>query len=127
MNDNTQTFSESKVKEISSRYIRGVDKWRRMYAGMASNLERYENGIIYLKIENTEKRLPSNYKTALNLINCWIKFNKELSQSKGFVVSLYTTNKSTGFSIPGRDALGNEAFVEELVDKMQVKEELTLS
>lgn len=52
---NTQTLPESKVKEISLRYISGVDKWRRMYAGMASSLERYENGIIYLKVENTEK------------------------------------------------------------------------
>ncbi len=116
MNDNTQTFSESKVKEISSRYISGVDKFRRMYAGMASNLERYENGIIYLKIENTENKLQSNYETALNLIECWIKFNKELSQAKGFVVSFYRTI-STGFAMTVKDMDSNKRLTNNIIKK----------
>jgi len=114
MNDNIQTFSESKIKEISSRYISGVDKFRRMYAGMASNLERYENGIIYLKIENTEKKLLSSYETALSLIECWIKFNEELSQAKGFVVSFYRTI-STGFAMTLKDMDSNKGLTDNLI------------
>ena len=112
--NNTQTFPESKVKEISSRYISGVDKFRRMYAGMASSLERYENGIIYLKIENTEIKLLSNYETALSIAECWIKFNKELSQAKGFVVSFYKTI-STGFAMTLKDMDSNKGLTDNLI------------
>ena len=112
--NNTQTFPEYKVKEISSRYISGVDKFRRMYAGMASNLERYENGIIYLKIENTEIKLLSNYETALSVAECWIKFNKELSQAKGFVVSFYKTI-STGFAMTLKDMDSNKGLTDNLI------------
>ena len=117
MNNNTQTLSKSKVKEISSRYINGVDKFRRMYAGMASSLERYENDIIYLKIENTEKRLPSNYETALSLVNCWMRFNKELSQAKGFVVSFYRTI-STGFVLNFED-IKNEDKIKQVLEELK--------
>ena len=112
--NNTQTFPEYKVKEISSRYISGVDKFRRMYAGMASSLERYENGIIYLKIENTEIKLLSNYETALSVAECWIKFNKELSQAKGFVVSFYKTI-STGFAMTLKDMDSNKGLTDNLI------------
>lgn len=123
----TTTLSKSEIEKIDSSYVRGVDKWRRMYAGMASNIERYEKDIIYLKIENTEKQIPSNYETALGVAKSWIEFNKALCNVKGFVVSFYTTNKSTGFSISGKVVLENEELVKDLVGKMQVEEELTLS
>lgn len=110
------TISKLNVKEITSRHISNVDKFYRMYAGLASNLERYENGILYLRIENTENKLPSNYKTALQISNDWLKMNKELSQAKGFIVSFYST-KSTGFvfnQIDLKDENKIKTVVEEL-------------
>ena len=58
------TLSRNEVRRISSRAIRGYDKWHRMWAGIASELERYEENIMYLRIENTEKTWPSNHQTA---------------------------------------------------------------
>lgn len=111
------TLSKSEVERINSYFVRGVDKWMRMYAGIASNLERYENDIIYLRIENTEKQLPSNYETALKRVKTWIEFNKELSQAKGFVVSFYNT-KSTGFVLNHED-LKNKDKLEQVVEELK--------
>ncbi|MCE9517399.1 hypothetical protein K8Q96_00135 [Candidatus Nomurabacteria bacterium] len=80
-----------------------------------------------LRIENTESKLSSNYETALGVAKSWIQFNKELCDAKGFVVSSYITNKSTGFSISSGVALENEALIKDLVDKMQVEEKLSLA
>lgn len=101
-NIKTLTLSKSDIERIDSCFVRGVDKWIRMYAGMSSNLEKYENDIIYLRIENTEKHFPSNYETAIKRVKTWIEFNKELCDAKEFVVSFYNT-KSTGFVLNHED------------------------
>ncbi|MEK7070844.1 MAG: hypothetical protein AAB966_03490 [Patescibacteria group bacterium] len=114
-NENINTLSESGVEKINSSYVRSSDKWHRMCAGLASNLERYENGIIYLKIENTEKQFPSNIETARMKINGWINGNKELRQAKGFVVTFYTT-KFTGIMLSLKDT--DEGMVKEIAEEI---------
>ncbi|MDO8566113.1 MAG: hypothetical protein Q7S04_02950 [Candidatus Moranbacteria bacterium] len=99
-NQNRESLSQVKVKEVASRYISGCDKWYRMYAGIASNLERYESGIMYLRIENTEKTKPSSYETAVEFARKWVGYNAELKDAKGFVVSFYTSG-ATGFVLNG--------------------------
>ena len=113
----TTTLSKFDVKKINSYFINGIDKLNRMYAGMASNLERYENDIIYLRIENTEKHFPSNYETALNRVKTWIECNKELCDAKGFVVSFYRTI-STGFILNHED-MKDENKINQIVEELQ--------
>ncbi|MEK7568040.1 MAG: hypothetical protein AAB498_00155 [Patescibacteria group bacterium] len=122
-NQNAKTLSDSEVKQISSTSIRGWDKWNRMYAGIASNLEKYENDIIYLRIENTEKTFPSSYETAIRFTHSWINGNEELRQAKGFVVSFYKC-KFTGFAIAGPDAVDNPDLFKTLVEKIQSASQL---
>ena len=86
---NVETLSLAEVEKISSRSIREFDKWYRMCAGISSRLEKYEDGIIYLRIENTEKKFPSNSDTAIKFACEWVKWNKELKSAKGFVVVFY--------------------------------------
>lgn len=107
------TLSQKEVAEIADRHVKGTDKWYRMFAGMSSDLERYENGVIYLKIENTEKREPSNITTAKKMVNSWASGNKELSQAKGFVVSFYRT-ESTGFVLDNKDLQDKAKIVAEV-------------
>jgi hypothetical protein len=95
---NIHTLTKSQVSELSSRHIRGVDKWYRMFAGCASTLVRYENGIIYLNVENTEKYLLSDYETAVKFVRSWVNFNKELAHARGFIVCFYKTG-ITGFML----------------------------
>ena len=82
---NNQNLTEFEVKKISERYVCSVDKWNRMYAGIASNLTRYEDDIIHIKVENTEKVKPSSFETAENIVKTWVGFNSELRKAKSWV------------------------------------------
>lgn len=114
---NRNSLSESEVQSISSRYVSGVDKFHRMFGGIASNLERYENDIIYLRIENTEKKSPSTYETAVQFTHSWINGNKELRQAKGFVVSFYKC-EFTGFVLNFED-LKNEDRIKQVLEELK--------
>ncbi|MBU0706308.1 hypothetical protein KJ657_03460 [Patescibacteria group bacterium] len=96
-------MNEAELKALSQEHIRHADKWYRMCAGLSSDLQRYEDGILYLEIHNTERQLPSDYATALKMARSWINGNKELSDAKGFVAVFYKT-KSTGFMIGAGEA-----------------------
>ncbi len=111
LNQNKNSLSPLEVERISSSYIRGIDKWYRMCAGTASNLERYENGIMYLRIDNSEKAEQSNYETALRVAERWMSYNEELREAKGFVVSVYTSGP-TGFLIRFSALRGEEEVAE---------------
>lgn len=111
--ENIDILSESDLERINLNYVLGVDKWHQMYCGIASHLDRYEKGIIYLNVKNTEKKYLSNYGIALMLIKLWVNNTKEISQAKGFVVSFYRTI-STGFVMTVEDMENNK----ELIDKL---------
>ena len=115
-NQNRESLSQVEVKEIASRYIRGFDKWYRMYAGIASNLERYESGIMYLRIENTEEIKPSNYETAVEFARKWMECNAELKDAKEFVVSFYTSG-ATGFVLNGATVIADRGIASDLVQQ----------
>ena len=102
-----ETLSVSEVEKISSWSIKNFDKWNRMCAGISSRLERYENGIIYLRIENTEKKFPSNNDIAVKFSREWVKWNEELKDAKGSVVSFYKT-RSTGCMVEGDAVIENK-------------------
>lgn len=107
------TLSKKEVQRISSRSIRGCDKFHRMYMGIASELERYEQGIMYLRVENTEKTWPSNFETAVKFSHMWLNWNEELTYARGFVVSFYKSG-TTGFAV----AFSNEGLVYERIQEV---------
>lgn len=102
--DAKNSLSREAVEEISSVAIHAYDKWRRMYAGISSNLEAYENGIMYLTIRNSEKRRLSNYYTAIDYVVDWRRWCAELRNAKGYVITFYKC-KVTGFMVPGTDVV----------------------
>lgn len=112
------SLPEIKIKEISSRYILGYDKWYRMCAGISSDLERYEDGIIYLRIKNTEKINPSNDETAAHCALNWRRCNKELREAKGFVVLFYSTS-ITGFMVRGDALLAEKQLADDLARQFE--------
>lgn len=123
--NNTDTLSEAEINEIHASYVSGVDKWQRIYCGLASSLKKYEDGIIYIRIENTEKVRLSNFETAEKIVESWITFNDKLKQAKGWVVYFYRTNASPGFAFSYNDAK-NEDFIEDAVKQMKAEKELKL-
>ena len=106
MND-INTLSHKETTELSEKHIRGFDKWYRMCAGISSQLERYTDGIIYLKIKNTERCMPSDINTARKLADCWKDNNQELKNAQAFVAIFYAT-VSTGFMVSHEDTLDKE-------------------
>lgn len=127
INEKIVSLSLAEVEEISSRSIREHDKWYRMCAGIASNLERYENGIIYLRIDTTEKNGPSDYDLAVKFVGYWMQWNKELADSQGFVVSFYKT-QATGFLVSGASILRDDNMISAIAEQMKstIKEERKL-
>jgi len=111
------TLSRNEVRRISSRAIRGYDKWHRMWAGIASELERYEENIMYLRIENTEKTWPSNHQTAEKFARMWSNWNEGLTHAEGFVVSFYKVG-TTGSVIAGKDMLHKRGLVYERIQEL---------
>jgi hypothetical protein len=114
--ENTKTLTEAEVSAIVDRYIKGYDKFNRMYAGISSNLKSYNKGIITLEIHNSEKKLPSDFNTANNFALRWASFNDELKEAEGFVVSFYKT-VSTGFAINAQGA--DDSTLQHLVAELK--------
>lgn len=122
------TLSQDEVERISSKSIRGYDKWFRIYAGIASELERYENNILYLRIANTEKIWPSCYETAEKFACKWRNWNEELSNAEGFVVSFYAAG-TTGCTVRGIDAINIKGLllekIQEVIAENKTEQKLT--
>jgi len=123
--NNLDSLSRAEINGINAWYIHEIDKFYRMYAGLASSLKKYEDGIVYIEIENTEKVRLSNLETAENIVESWINGNDKLRQAKGWVVYFYRTNASTGFVFSLNDAK-NEDFIENVVKQIKAKKELKL-
>jgi len=123
--NNFTTLSKAEIDKIRDQYVRGVDKWRRMYMGLSSSLKKYEDGIVYIEIENTEKVASSDFKTAEAIVQSWVGFSKELRQARGWVVYFHKTNVPTGFTISFNDP-NNKDILENFVNQMNVKKELQL-
>ena len=118
-------LSRTEINKINESHIRGVDKWNRMHAGLATNLERYDNDIVHIKAENTEKVKLSNFETTEGIVKTWIQFNNELKQAKGWIVYFYKTNASTGFMVNAND-LKNKNVIDGVVEQMNAEKELRL-
>jgi hypothetical protein len=116
-NKNYNSLDSSETERISSRYIHGFDKTFRMWSGIGSRLERYEDDVLYLRIDNTEKYLPSNDVTALQFASNWKKHNEELENAKAFVVLFYKT-KSTGFAVNVRNMADKPELINKLVQEL---------
>jgi hypothetical protein len=77
----------SEVIRINERSIREFDSRYKNKCNISSGLDRYEDGVIYLKIVNMKTHFPSNYVTALRFAREWKSLNEEeFGQAKGFVV-----------------------------------------
>ncbi len=125
MKKDTGRLSKAEVNKISDRYIRGVDKWRRMFQGLASNLEKYENNIIYITIKkNTETVDTADFACAKEIVDCWIRWSEALQNASGWVVVMYRTNRSTGFCLHS-SALHNDLLAD-VVNQMKRPEEKQL-
>jgi len=90
-----KTLTKEQTDEVSLKAIRAYDKFYRMFAGLSSDLIRYEDGIATIEVSFHEqyKQEPLAYKIAY----VWQDRVKELKYADGFVVLLYTSSRPSGF------------------------------
>jgi len=93
-----KNFTTAQIETINSFYIRNIDKYFRMFAGLSSRLTRYDEDVIYLEIVNNQTHLLSTYNTAVVFAYKWKNHNPELNDAKGFVVIFKDSDSPQGFA-----------------------------
>ncbi len=48
--DNTHSLTDQEIKALNERHIGGVDKWLRMFMGLASEVTKGEDNVIHMNI-----------------------------------------------------------------------------
>jgi len=94
--EESRSLSETELNVICHRSIMMFDKWHRMLYGMASNLKRYEDRIVYLTVSNNERYKPTCFETGLHFARKWVGCNKELAGARGFVAAFYKNRNLAG-------------------------------
>ena len=110
-------LTKKEISSINIRYIRGHDKWHRMYTGESSNLLKYVNGIIYLEYNRPKNsRQVGDYARILYFVKSWKEWNEELKNATGFAVYCYTTDTPAGFNFTNTQVIRD--------DEIKFKEQL---
>jgi len=52
---NELNLSQSEIKQLNDRHIGGVDKWFRMFMGLASEITKVEDNVIHLQVVYSNK------------------------------------------------------------------------
>lgn len=120
-------LTKKEIKVLNYKSVKAFDKWHRMFCGCASSLDDYKNTVIYLRIENTQKKFPSNQESALKFVEMWKSYNPEtLGAATAYIVKFYHT-KITGFSMSMsdlKDKDGLDLLIEQLKNSDDEEKEL---
>jgi hypothetical protein len=107
----TPTKESLDLAGINKRHVRGVDKWYRMYAGAASNLTSFDNGIIYLDIHVDNRLDQPLAEITRKIAESWL-MEEELRCADGYLAHIYKTERpSGGMAVPnpgGLEALAGQ-------------------
>lgn len=121
MSDQTNAFSlsQSQIEELNNRHIGGVDKWLRMFMGVASEVTRMEDNVIHLEVTYSNKVKQSKAET---VARTWLKSpnNAFLHQADNIVVTEYTDRGK-----PGDIVVFEEGMTREEASKKLGTEEIT--
>lgn len=105
------------LKAINARHVRNSDKWYRMFAGAASMLTSFKQGIIHLDI-HVDNRLDEPLEQITGKIaKSWL-LEEELQHAQGYLAHLYKTERPSGCAVVS-DGSGAGALAEELVRRMK--------
>lgn len=118
MSDQTSAFSlsESEIKQLNNRHIGGVDKWLRMFMGVASEVTKVEDNVIHLEVTYSNKVKQSKAET---VARTWLKSpsNAFLLQADTIVVTEYTDRGKPGDIVVFEEGMTQEEASEKLDTK----------
>jgi len=104
-----ENLTPAQIETINTFYIRNIDKFFRMFAGLSSRLNRYEDGVRYLGITNNHTHILSTRKTAVVFAYKWKNHNPELNKARGFVVVFKNSDAPQGFAFKAAGSPGKLA------------------
>jgi hypothetical protein len=109
--ENTLSLTDQEVKELNDRHIGGVDKWLRIFMGLASEVTKVEHNTIYLQAVYSNKVKRSK---AEIVAYTWLKSPKNafLLQADTIVGTEYTDRGK-----PGEVVIFEEGMSREGVEK----------
>lgn len=113
--NNALSLSEAEIEQLNQRHIGGVDKWLRMFMGIASEITSVENNVIHLQVLYSN---PLKHSKAETVARTWLKSpnNAFLLQANTIVVTEYTD----------RGKPGEVMIFEEGMTRREAEEELEL-
>ena len=104
-----ENLTPAQIETINTFYIRNIDKFFRMFAGLSSRLNRYEDGVIYLDITNNQTHILSTRNTAVVFAYKWKNHNPEPNKARGFVVVFKNADAPQGFAFRAAGSPGKLA------------------
>ena len=107
--------------DLNEKQCRGVDKWYRMFAGLASKIISCEELTIELEIRISKRWPKDPTTTAIQLSKCWREFNDCLNDARFYKVTLIFLNpdQDTGGIIKISRNQDMQLFTQEAQDLCQ--------
>ena len=117
--DNTLSLTDQDIKALNDRHIGGVDKWLRMFMGLASEVTKVENNVIHLEVVYSNKVKHSKAET----VACtWLKSpnNAFLLQADTLIVKEYTDRGKPGDVVVFEEGM-NQKEAEEMLNVQETE------
>ena len=117
---NAFSLSKSEIKQLNNRHIGGVDKWLRMFMGLASEVTKVDDNVIHLEVVYSNKVKRSK---AEIVARTWLRSpnNSFLLQANTIVVTEYTDRGKPGEVVIFEEGM-NQEELEETLNVQQTNE-----
>jgi hypothetical protein len=104
---NAFSLSESEIKQLNDRHIGGVDKWLRMFMGLASEVTKVASNVIHLEVVYSNKVKRSKAET---VARTWLRSpnNSFLLQADTIIVTEYTDRGKPGDVVIFEEGMSKE-------------------
>ena len=122
--DNVLNLSEQEIEQLNERHIGGVDKWLRMFMGIASEITGVANNVIYLQVVYSKKIELSKAET---VARTWLKSPKNafLRQAETIIVTEYADRGLSGDAMAYDDQEINRPQAVQRLDMKQEEPEMS--
>ncbi|GEM_PF-1255925 len=110
---NAFSLSKSEIKQLNDRHIGGVDKWLRMFMGLASEVTKVEDNVIHLQAVYSN---PVKQSKAEIVARTWLRSPKNafLRQAETIIVTEYTDRGKPGEVVIFEEGMNRDKAAEQL-------------
>jgi len=109
--DNTLSLTDQEIIQLNDHHISGVDKWLRMFMGLASEITKIEDDVIHLQViySNTVKQSKAEI-----VARTWLRSPKNAFLRK---VDTIVVTEYTDIGKPGDVVIFKEGMTQEEIEE----------